>query len=291
MPSADDSSPGSADCVLAISLSESGLAVGLSRSQPGLLISRQPTSSIEPSLAVNSGHRIDTLVLDSADRHSENLLPAIDELLLSCGCTLHELDGIAFEAGPGGFTRVRVACAVAQGLAFGAGLKLRAVDSLEAIALATADEQELLPGTSIAVCTDARMGECYVGRYRIETGGLSTLHAADLIAVDQLSAWLTVVASGSQQGSGALLPKYLIPVIAGDGLTRHPQTGFAGRLEIVGMPDASALVRAVLMLATAQAHWVAPDRARPLYVRHKVALNVEEQVALRAARALGRDGN
>src|SRR5690242_17471453 len=65
---------------------------------------------------------------------SERILPAIGELLARERRSLEALDGIAYGAGPGSFTGVRVACGVAQGLAFGAGCPLFAVSTLEAIA-------------------------------------------------------------------------------------------------------------------------------------------------------------
>ncbi|MDP1092203.1 tRNA (adenosine(37)-N6)-threonylcarbamoyltransferase complex dimerization subunit type 1 TsaB, partial [Klebsiella pneumoniae] len=73
-----------------------------------------------------------TVVFEAAGgaQASARMLPEIRALLAAAGLALADLDAIAFGQGPGAFTGLRTACAVAQGLAFGLDNPVLAIDSL-----------------------------------------------------------------------------------------------------------------------------------------------------------------
>jgi len=80
------------------------------------------TSTEFLSLAVMRDDAIFTFDTLAGQSHSQIILPQIHNLLTDAGLQLQDLHGLAFGAGPGSFTGVRIAAGVAQGLGFGANL-------------------------------------------------------------------------------------------------------------------------------------------------------------------------
>ena len=109
---------------------------------------------------------------------SSTLIPAILALLAEAGMSLGELDAIAFGRGPGSFTGLRTACAVAQGLALGAGqgagIPVLPIDTLMALAeearFQQANESDATM-LNVTALLDARMDEMYVQHLSF-SGGL-----------------------------------------------------------------------------------------------------------------------
>lgn len=188
---------------------------------------------------------------------SRILIPAVLDLLERSGQRLQDLQAIAFGAGPGSFTGLRTACAVAQGLAFGAGLNLLPVDTLLGLAEAA---RARTGARRVLVTLDARMDEVYSAVWRFDGGQWKcerklTLTSPENVVPPCDGEWL--MAGNAAAVYGARLP--------------------CAPAELELRPDARALLRlAPALLATDS---VPPDRALPHYVRDKVARTTAEREA------------
>lgn len=221
-------------------------------------------------MALQSGTRVWTVEEEGGAQASARIVPRLMGLLQAAGTSLHAMQAIAFARGPGAFTGLRTACAVAQGLAFGAGKPVLPLDSLLVVA---EDAREAADGAQfdVWVAMDARMGEVYAGHYAFADGRWAVRRAAALYELDALHArW------GSEPPTA----------VAGTALA-----AFEGRLAVgEAVCFAAEQARAAALLRIAQAAWregraVDAAEALPLYLRDKVALTTAEREALRASEA------
>ena len=217
-----------------------------------------------------------TLLADGGAAASATLLPHIHTLLAQARLRLADVEAIAFGCGPGAFTGLRTACAVAQGLGLGLARPLLPIDSLLIVAEdARAQGAQGAPhgaALEVGVAMDARMDEVYAGRYRWHEGRWRVLQAPMLLGLPALAeAW-------------AEQPRQLL---AGSALA-----AFGPRLALPAScpridteaDRACALLRLAVQAALA-GEGVDAAAALPLYLRDKVALTTHERELVRATAA------
>jgi tRNA threonylcarbamoyladenosine biosynthesis protein TsaB len=206
------------------------------------------------SVALGIGDRVLERYVELERGHAEQILPMIDALLAEGGIALAQLDAIAFGRGPGGFTGVRLAASVAQGLSFGANVGVVPVSDLAAVAQRVA---QLDPASQrVLVVNDARMREVYWAEYLAEgirPQSEERVNAPGDVVVSSHESW----------------------VAAGRGLVAWPE--LAERCRAAGAslrPDLLPRASEVLALARPQVaagQTLAPELALPVYVRDRVA--------------------
>lgn len=196
---------------------------------------------------------------DHPNSGSAYLLPWAHELLAFSGITLKQLDGIAFGAGPGSFTGLRLACGVAQGLAFGLDVPVAPISTLAALALASGERH-------VWACLDARMNEIYAAAYTIEGEVVHEVMAPHCVAP------AVSPAPTFQEGWGV-----------GDGFKTYGELLASRKPDLAGIhPDVFPSAAAVARLAApvlASGRGVAATDAQPCYVRDKVAFTTAERLA------------
>ncbi|WP_338615267.1 tRNA (adenosine(37)-N6)-threonylcarbamoyltransferase complex dimerization subunit type 1 TsaB [Pigmentiphaga sp. CHJ604] len=204
--------------------------------------------------------------------HSARLLPMVQEVLDEAGIARTQLDAIAFGQGPGGFTGLRVACGVAQGLGFALDRPVVPVVSHAAVAQQVRD-----PGSrTLVVAMDARMQEIYLAAYRREPSGrLACVIEPQLMAGEGLESWVR----RRLEDLGDPVPQR--PLLCGDAAAAYPEVfaGFgADERSDIARPTAAAVAR-LAHDAYLRGEAVAAELAAPLYIRDKVAFTTAEREA------------
>lgn len=123
------------------------------------------TSTTACSVALSADGQVDEDFAVAPQDHTKRLLPMVDRLLSRHQLSLRDLDAIAFTQGPGSFTGLRICVGIVQGLAFGAGLPVIPVSTLETMAATAQRSLGLEPRTLLVPALDARMAEVYWGLY------------------------------------------------------------------------------------------------------------------------------
>lgn len=224
------------------------------------------TATDQLTVAIANEHGLQAVRASHEPReHARCLLPWADALLEEQGLSRGDLDAVAFDAGPGSFTGLRIGCAAAQGIAFALGIPVVPVSSLWILAQAALQSGQCQDNGQLVSVLDARMGECYWQAFTHRAGKLQPKTAACVTAP------AACLPEGDLQAT----------VFCGAGVSCLDETTLAAWgdyciLDSVLHPAAGAFA-ALALQAWAGGQAVSAEHAMPLYVRDRVALTTAER--------------
>lgn len=195
-------------------------------------------------------------------RHTELALPWAQALLAEAGVVRSQLDAIAVGRGPGAFTGVRLAIAIAQGIALALDRPVLPVSTLAALAMRAGGERRL-------AAIDARMGEIYLGAFARDGDGLVALSEEAVVRPDAVA----IPAGADWQGAGT-------GFAAAEGALQRQLHGRLVTVDAQALPHAADVAR-LAAPAFARGEGLAPERIEPAYLRNDVALTLAQQQARR----------
>jgi len=212
------------------------------------------TSSLACSVALRMGDELVERHEEQPREHTRLLMPMIRDVLEEAGVKLPELDAIVLGNGPGSFIGMRIAASVAQGLAFGAGLKIIPVSSLAAVAAEVFHKSDV---EHVAVAQDAHMNEVYLGLYSRGANELpqplTDERLQDCSVIEEFSAASEKI------------------TVAGQGWQRYPELAAINRSCIGGHSDVLFPRAAYLLALSELSSAIEPKDIQPAYLRQKVA--------------------
>ncbi len=217
------------------------------------------TSSDACSVALQLDNTISETHVVEPKQHTRLLIPMIRDLLRDAGIDPGDLDAVVLGNGPGSFIGMRIGASVAQGLAFGSGLKIVPVSSMAAIA---AEVMEIYSAAEVIVAQDARMNEAYLGIYRNNGEGIPTAVTDEMLQPIEKIDGLAAANTSELFAAGKAWGKY--PALL--------ELNRSAISEIVDVQYPKA--RYLLGLGTRawrEGEAIEPENLAPAYIRTKVA--------------------
>lgn len=121
------------------------------------------------------------MTINTGNKHSQTLLPSVEQILKIAELSLDSIDAYACSTGPGSFTGVRIGVSTVKGLAYGRQKPCISVSSLEALAY------NLLGNDGIASpVINARRGHVYNALFRSCDGGMERLCPDRILSISEL---------------------------------------------------------------------------------------------------------
>jgi len=114
-------------------------------------------------------------------------LGLVEEALRQARCEREQIETLAIGLGPGSYTGIRGAIALAQGWQLGRGVNVIGLSSVEGLAAGAEREKVFGP---VGIIIDAQRNEFYLGRYEISPGTwreMETLRLAPFAEIEELA--------------------------------------------------------------------------------------------------------
>ena len=148
-----------------------------------MLVLALESSAKTASVAVCSkGDLLGQYFQNSGLTHSLTLLAMLESLLANLDIAISDIGLVAVARGPGSFTGVRIGVSAAKGLAWGLGIPVCGVSTLEAMAYQAAEA-----GETICAVMDARRNQVYNALFEQRDGKPDRLCEDRAISLDDLT--------------------------------------------------------------------------------------------------------
>lgn len=215
------------------------------------------------SLSEQGGNICFDFEIADYQQQSATLLPQLGDLMAAHQIRKDQIKAVAVNLGPGGFTSLRTACGVAQGLSVAWGVPCIPISSFEILLFQAQAQGHKLAGEG-AVLIDARLGEFYTACFDLQapssSGGRQFLLAASTDAAQPVLAKMDWVVADQS----------CLPIIA--------EWGWLNRVESRITTSATAKLAWDKHCAGVLTEALA---CQPLYIREKVADTTAERLAKR----------
>lgn len=192
----------------------------------GLLLAMDSSTGTGSAAVGTADGVLAEVVLGVGPGHSSSLLPAVDQALRAAGARPRDLGAVVVGGGPGSFTGLRIAAAMAKGMVQALGVPLLAYSGLAAAAAAGW-------GSAGSVCAlfDARKRDVFAACYRFRAEVEVPLEPVAL-SLDELIPRLREASPGLLVGDGAWIHRAEL----------ERELGARVMPPHLGMPRASALL-------------------------------------------------
>lgn len=223
----------------------------------GILAIETSTDACSLALAIGDGEaqeRFET----APRRHNRIIFDMLRDLVPGGDLRSQGVECLAYGAGPGSFTGLRIAASAVQGLAFSNDLPAVGVSTLASLAQGALEQGAVSTDDEVLSLIDARVGEVYCGLYRFDRG----------LAVPCVSAWVAKPQELELPGSGPLRA-------VGDGLRFAADFPASTAQRIVASrSDVAPRARDLLAIARdlfAKGEFTTAAGVQPVYVRDEIA--------------------